>query len=295
MNSVNRYNNTPSFQAYYKSSFSKQLEKSLATGEGIDELSDSFAKIVKSRKNSTSKMGKDGLYGGVYRLDDYYVFKIYHNDKELKTKPFRKVVINCFEDLKTYCGNVIARFGRIEIIPNATKDKKKFLELGNALENGIETYSRSIKEFATLPQKQFDMLARDFAELNIMREGNINYMFDTHNPNNLLKIGKSIKIVDEIAVTPCKDPNDIYAFLRAFIQNGGDPEAKKTVFKKCILASEKNLLPMESAIKYFPDRMNVIFQDAGINESFENFYKTMKEYRCSEDHMKLVEKYLENI
>lgn len=121
------------------------------------------------------------------------------------------------------------------------------------------------------------------------------FKFDTHNPNNLLKIGRSLKLVDEISITPCEKPNDIFAFLRAFIQEGRDTDTKKAVFKKCILASEKSQLPMESAHKYLPSHMEEIFENAGVNDTFENFYTRMNEFRGQKNHMELVQKYLENI
>lgn len=295
MNTINQSNYHPSFCAYYKSSFAKRLEKALATGEDAQELSDEFVKVLGSRRNDKSKMGTSGTYGSVYRLDDYYVFKTYHIDRDLKTQPFKRVFDERFQGFKTYCGNVLARFGKIEIIANATRDKRKFVELARASEQGVEAYASSLREFASLPQKQFDMLAQDFSRLNEIYDGHRFYTFDTHNPNNLLKIGKSLKLVDEISITPCEKPNDIFAFLRAFIQESGDIDTKKAVFKKCILASEKSQLPMESAHKYISSYMEEIFENAGVNDTFENFYTKMNEFRGQENHMELVQKYLENI
>lgn len=295
MNIINQNNYHPSFCAYYKSSFARRFEKAIATGEGTQELSDEFVKILKTRRNEQSKMGTSGMYGSVYRLDDYYVFKTYHVDRDLKTQPFKRVFDERFQGFKTYCGNVLARFGKIEIIANATRDKRKFVELARASEQGAEAYGKSLKEFASLPQKQFDMLAQDFAKLNGIADGHLFYTFDTHNPNNLLKIGRSLKLVDEISITPCEKPNDIFAFLRAFIQEGRDTDTKKAVFKKCILASEKSQLPMESAHKYLPSHMEEIFENAGVNDTFENFYTRMNEFRGQKNHMELVQKYLENI
>jgi hypothetical protein len=237
------------------------------------------------------------MYGSVFRLDDYYVFKTYHNDKELKTQPFKKALNEKFQGFKTYCGNVLARFGHIEIIANATRDKKKFVELARSSKQGEEAYAKSLKEFSTLGQKQFDMLAQDFSRLNDIHDGSLYYMFDTHNPNNLLKIGKSLKLVDEVAISPCEKPNDILAFLRAFIQEGGDPDVKKSVFKKCILASEKEKLPMDNVNKFdfLRDYMDEIFKNAGVNDTFSNFYEKMTQFRSDKNHIQLVKQYLENL
>lgn len=297
MNSINQNNYTPSFCAYYKSSFARRFEKVLATGQGSQELENEFVKILQKKRNKHTQMGTPGMYGSVYRLDDYYVFKTYHVDRELGTHPFRKSMNERFNGFKTYCGNVLAKFGRIEVIANATRDKRKFVELARASEQGVEAYAGSLREFASLSQKQFDMLAQDFSRLNGICDKNINYMFDTHNPNNLLKIGKSLKLVDEIAITPCKKPNDILAFLRAFIQEGGDVNLKRNIFKKCILASEKEKLPMDDAynFNFSRERMKKIFKNAGVNDTFENFYQKMNEFRTQKNHMQLVQQYLENI
>lgn len=297
MNNITSKNYTPSFQAYYKSSFSKRLEKAILTGEGSQEISDEFVKVLHNRRNDSAQMGTPGKYGAVFRLDDYYVIKTYHTDIDLKTKPFKRVLNEKFQGFKTYCGNVLARFGQIEIIANATKDKRKFVELASSSNQSSEAYMASLREFLTLPQKQFDMLAQDFSKLNKIYDGNLFYKFDTHNPNNLLKIGKSLKIVDEIAITPCKEPNDILAFLRAFIQEGGDVDVKRAVFKKCILASEKEKLPMDDAynFSFLREYMDKIFHSAGVNDTFENFYRTMNDFRTKENHMELVSQYLNNL
>ena len=297
MNSVYQNNYTPSFQAYYKSSFSKRFEKALVSGEGMSELSDEFVKILKSRKNDKAKMGTSGSYGSVFRIDDYYVFKTYHVDKELKTQPFKIALKEKFQGFKTYCGNILARFGQIEIIANATRDKKKFVELARGSKQGAEAYAASLAEFAKLPQKQFDRLGQVFSRLNKISDGNLFYKFDTHNPNNILKIGKSLKLVDEIAITPNRNSNDILALLRAFIQEGGDMSVKRDIFKKCILASEKEKLPMDDAFKFsfLREYMENIFKNAGVNDTFENFYSKMNEFRGQKNHIELVQQYLENI
>ena len=169
MNSINQNNYTPSFCAYYKSSFARRLEKALTTGQGSQELEDEFVRILQTKKNKRTQMGTPGMYGSVYRLDDYYVFKTYHVDRDLGTHPFKKVFDERFQGFKTYVGNVLARFGKIEIIANATRDKRKFVELARASEQGVEAYAKSLREFASLPQKQFDMLRQDLPLLHIIR------------------------------------------------------------------------------------------------------------------------------
>ena len=135
--------------------------------------------------------------------------------------------------------------------------------------------------------------------LNGLSQGNLHYRFDTNNANNFLKVGKKIKIVDDIDITPCENPNDIYAMLRVFIQKGGDIDKKKELFKKCILACEKYQLPMESAHKYLPKYVDEIFQNAGVKVSFDDFYKTINELRnsCPDEgsRMQKVKEYLKTL
>ena len=156
--------NSQSFQAHYKSPFSKQFEKVLHTGEGQNELIANFKKLFPEKKTAKNRIGL-GAYGSVFRIDDYYVFKVYHNQKP-ELNGFKKNENNKFDDLKTYSGKVLARIGNVEIIKNVTRDKNKFVEMAKPIDNGIPRYLKTLKEFASLPQKAFDTLAKDFQKLN---------------------------------------------------------------------------------------------------------------------------------
>ncbi len=292
MNNISRKNQstyTPSFQAYYKSPFSKHLEQVLQTRNGEQELSNHFQKIFKAKKQASNKLG-EGANGIVYRIDDYYVFKVYKNiNPNSFNFNFKYSQENIFGTLKKYYGKVIAKFGQIEVIKNVTHNKHKFVELANPATNGIKKYNEVLKEFVTLPQKAFDNLAKDFVELNKIHKSSLFYKFDTNNPNNFIKVGNSIRIVDDIDWVPSKEPNDIYSFMRIFIKEDGDANLKKQILKKCILACEKNKIPINDTYDYLSNFMDDLFKNAGIKISFEDYYIEMQNLRntCKNDNIRM--------
>lgn len=300
MNNISRKNQatyTPRFQAYYKSSFSKHLEQVLQSKNGEKELSNHFQKVFKAKKQAANKLGQ-GAYGKVYRIDDYYVFKVYKNRKH-NNFDLKYTRENIFSTLKNYYGKVIAKFGHIEIIKNVTKDKNKFLELANPSTNGIKAYNITLKEFVSLPQKAFNDLAKDFVELNKIHHANLFYKFDTNNPNNFIKVGNSIRIVDDIDWVPSKEPNDIYNFMRIFIKNQGYINLKKQILKKCIIACEKEKIPIDATYDYMSKYMDDIFKNAGVKISFEDYYIEMQNirntYKNNNTRMQKVKNYINNL
>lgn len=294
MNNITLNNYNPSFQANYKSVFSKKFEKVLATGKGKEEIIQNFSRILKEKKHTRGAKIGSGHYGSVFRIDDYYVFKQYRFD----STPICSFLIdknNRFNLLKTYYGKTIAKFGNIEIKKNVTRDRKKFVQLNSNKKNNEDEYNYSLAEFASLPQRAFNNLAKDFSILNTIHSNSLFCRFDTNNHNNFIKVGKSIRIVDDIDNVPYKNPNDFYSFIKLFIRADGKTELKKEIFKKCIIASEKYKLPMDSCYKFMPKVMDDLFHNAGAKDSFTNFYQKMNKFREQKNHMQLVQEYLENI
>lgn len=288
---------TPSFQAYYKSSLGKQLERALKTKTEQAELSDKFMKILEQKACPDDKIGK-GAYGTVFRIDDYFVMKV-NNDTPTQAGIFKQSKNNKFKTLKNYYGNVLARVGNIQILPNVTRNRKNFLQMANPTSDGIESYNKALREFAALPQQAFDKLAEDFKLLNEIHETNLFYRFDINNPNNFIKVGKSIRIVDEIDWVPCAQPNDIHSLMHIFIKDGGDVELKKEIFKKCAMACEKHKLPMDAAYDYLTQFMDDIIKQAGIKIDFETYYETMQALRTNypdeRERLYLVKKFIESL
>ena len=289
--------NSLSFQAYYKSPFGKQFEKVLQTGEGQDELITNFKKLFPEKKTAKHRIGI-GSWGSVFRIDDYYVFKVYHNQKP-ELNGFKKNENTKFDDLKTYSGKVLARIGNIELIKNVTRDENKFLEMAKPIDDGVPRYLRALKEFASLPQKAFDNLAKDFKRLNEIKNPNLFYRFDTNNPNNFIKVGDEIRVVDDIDWVPTEEPNDLFNLLRIFIHKEGESDFKKEIFKKCILASEKANLPMEAAHKYLKRFMDEMCQYAGSKKNFSEIYEALSSIRKSsldeETKLKEIENFIKEL
>lgn len=291
------YTYSPSFQAYYKSSFSKRLEEAFSTGNITQDLVSVFSDVLTRKMNDKNKIGS-GAWGTVYRIDDYYVFKTYQNTVPTVGQT-RLNLDTSFDKLKSYCGKVLARIGNIEIIRNAAQNSHKLHPMAKCAEEGTLTYDKSLSEFLTLPQKAFNNIAKDFNALNNIAHESRFYQFDTNNPNNFIKVGKKIKIVDDIVITPCKQANDICSFLHIFVQRGGDIKNKKELFKKCIIACEKYKLPIDNAHKYMCKYMDNLFENAGVNVSYDEYYKVMKNLRenCADDTLRLkrVKEYLTEI
>lgn len=297
MKSINQYTSTPTFGSYYKSSFSKQLEYTLRTQNGAEKVIQEFNLVLKNKKNISSKLGQ-GKYGEVFRIDDYYVFKSYFN-QEPRPDTFKPFTDNPFKDLKTYFGKVIAKIGNIEIIRNVTKNAKNFIQMANSEKEGVQAFNQALREFAVLPQQAFDNLAEDFDKLNKIRKGCSFFRFDTNNPNNFIKVGKAIRVVDDIAWEPCEKPNTFYHLLRIFAQEGGDSGLKRELFKKCALACEKYQLPLDTDYKYLKSYVEELFRNASIKTTFEQYYQKMTELRTAQidknTRMNLVEQYLNTI
>lgn len=297
MNTINQYKNSPAFGAYYKSSFSRHLEHTLLSGEKPERLIQEFDQILRTKKNISSKMGQ-GKYGEVFRIDDFYVFKTYFG-QDPKIGELKIYKENPFKNLKTYFGKVIAQIGNVEIIKNVTCDTKNFLQMANVKKEGVQAFNQSLKEFAALPQQAFDNLAHDFAKLNEIRKGNIFYKFDTANPNNFIKVGKEIRIVDDIDWVPCEKPNTFYHLLRLFLQNNGDLQLKKEALKKCALACEKHQLPLDTDYKYLKTYVEELFTNAGLKDNFEQYFQKIMQLRSSEPNktarLEQVKQYLETL
>lgn len=297
INNIAPSNNSISFQACYKSKFSKQLENAIKTNTCDQKLVDEFSKVFQQKKNSKYKIGA-GRNGEVFRIDDYYVFKTYFNNQP-KVGEVKISQPSIFQNLKTYYGGIVAKFGNIDIIKNVSNDAKKMLEMASSKHNGEGAYQHCLDEFSKLPQSAIDNLAQDFKKLNEIHNSSLNYQFDTNNPNNFIKVGKSIRIVDDIDWVPCKNPNDFLNFIHPFIQQGGDANLKKQLLKKCILASEKHELPMDNAFKFLKSKLDDIFKSVGIKENFEDFYQKMttlrKNYPNQSERMKLANEYINSL
>lgn len=95
---------------------------------------------------------------------------------------------------------------------------------------------------------------KDFVELSKKTDG-YRCHFDCNNPNNFVKVGKQIKIVDDISEsfhTP-----DCYDMVKVFMKDYNLPTSKNTkkmkraILQKCIIASSK------AGLELNPNKMRV--------------------------------------
>jgi len=256
----------------YKTKFSKQLEKFIAEPcpepQAMIMLSQDMAKMVNKRVQPKYKMG-EGKFHDVYKIDDYYVMRVPKDDRNpyvsLPRKP-RKKVFEFFSGFKAYMGQVVSNFGDYEIIKNAKGTKKDIIEAGipyklaykidrcatskeiNDVQAQItkEYNEKYLPAFSSLPQKAYDKVAADIVRLNDSQQ-NAHYfvkMFDCNNPNNFIKVGKNIKIIDDLSATI--EYGNVSDMMRVFLRDYGAKntpntiEMKKNIFKKCVVAAVKN-------------------------------------------------------
>lgn len=257
LNSI-QSNNNISFYGY-KTKFSKDLERFIAKKRPSEsdsfELKNKMSELVEKRVNDKYFVG-EGKSNKVYRIDDYYIMRFNKYSKPYVSKPIKE---KASEDigLKAYFGDVLVRFGNIKIIKNAMAGKKDTVEAGmpfnllksNNMKLKNTAIKRSVSEFVTLPQSAYDKVASDFNTLNKNSKG-YHRKFDCYNPNNFIKVGKQIRIVDDIEDgLEAHDTADMLnVFIREYDTEITDKETinqRKQIFSKCILASVKNNLEIK--------------------------------------------------
>lgn len=194
-----------------------------------------------------------------------------------------------FKDLDFYYGEPVAKVGNVEILKNATPTKNnihcgaKFHYDGSSSPEELKEYEEIfLPACSEVPQESFDNLAANLKRLNkktttgiIVKEKSYyypegklclprikkqTYVPDIVNPNNLLISDGRFKLVDKLEKVPFKEPNSIYTMLEPLLiritpETTASRKAKltktrKNIFKKILIASEKNELPLDSPIKY---------------------------------------------
>lgn len=307
----------------YKTKFSKQLEKFVANPcpDPVDmmELSASMTKIVDKKIKPKYKMG-EGKFHEVYRIDDYYVVRIPKEDKNsyvtLPRKP-RKGLTEFFASFKTYVGNIVSEFGDYEIIKNAKGTNKNVIQAGVPYKmvrkfdkcktfNDIDKVQEQINKeyskkylpaFSSLPQKAYDNVAADFVKLNDAQTNPsiLVKMFDCNNPNNFIKVGNKIKIIDDL--TTSMNYGNVSDMMHVFLKNYNTPDTpetlkmKKIIFKKCIIAATKNNM-MDGFHKLGP-----YMKFVGINEKPRKFSEKILKFSQLPENKKNKEisKYLDTL
>ena len=299
LNSI-QSNNNVSFYGY-KTKFSKDLEHFIAKKRPSEydsfELKNKMSELVEKRVNDKYFIG-EGKSNKVYRIDDYYIMRFNKYSKPYVSKPVKESK-NEDKGLKTYFGDVLVRFGNIKIIKNAMAGKKDTVEAGmpfnllksNNMKLKNVSIKKSVSEFATLPQSAYDKIANDFNTLNKNSKG-YHRKFDCQNPNNFIKVGKQIRIVDDIdnGLEAHDTADMLNVFIREYDTKITDKETinqRKQIFSKCILASVKNDLEIK------PFRIEKYIVKLGLKTDAKTFasnveiinkqpektkYNTLKEY-----------------
>lgn len=265
----------------YKTSFSKKFENFMKnetiSAENLSDLQNSLRDVVSRKMTPKYYMG-EGRFNKVYRIDDYYVFRLNKDYQPSVQTPVKNQIPK--RNLKTYWGDILAKFGNISIVKNAIGNKKDIVNAGIPFELlTASPYKRkiamikSLKTFAKLPQGAYDKVAKDFVELNKQSDGYRRH-FDCNNPNNFIKVGKQIKIVDDISET--YHSPDCYDMLKVFMKDYNVPmsknikKLKRVIFQKCIIASSK------AGLELYPNKMRVELAQLYPNEFLSDFNSNLQ-------------------
>lgn len=287
----------------YKSSFSKRLESVLQQPspnlKAKKALTLEFNELFGKIKNKQRLLGRGIMGNHVYRIDDYYVTRSF-----LSATPGKfHIPKNKFGySNKYYYGQPVAMFGEIAILRNALKNANEIVVAGGS-DNSSYQYVKYIDEFSKLPQYAYDRVAAGFAELNKCKKYKGNYLcYDFCNPNNFIKSGKSIIVVDELFndMVNSKFPSDMCRMtsalveLRPFDRN----EAQlQQIMKKCIIASEKaglNVCNEKRRGRNFDNLCEILHIDLDVSSLQAEIERLRKNCPGVKNRIKKLEEYLDN-
>ena len=227
--SENYQYNSPQFCGYRTllgKRLDKVLENCIVTDEDNKFFEKEIKKLVQKRFQKKQSVG-EGTQNRVVKLDDKYVLRVpintyyYIDDKLL-------IIAQKFSNLKTYFGEPVAQIGNVEILKNASPNKRA-ISAGvpkhlpdNFANSDIASYYRNfyLPLFASVPQKSYDALAADIKKLSKMKdtETNLNYSFDYYNPNNIVLSGKILRMTDAIEKTHQSDKNTVSDMFNIFLR-----------------------------------------------------------------------------
>lgn len=310
----------------YKSTFSKKLEKALVnprtTSQRASKLLNDFAEMYEKKVCLNRKIGS-GFYGTVYKIDDCYVLKRGNEHLEPEFGGIEVIRKRKFAHLKHYFGEAIAK-----IFNNNGEDMaiiKNVYSKGTSFPAGVpddfaKTHTKDecfkyyadvyLPKFSSLPQRSFDGIAKDFAQLNKMCTKRKSYFFDFLNPNNFVLCGKTIRILDEINEYEKPTRNCVTDMLdvllnRVDLDNDAIYDEKlvsmrKNLAKKIILAGARHNVPMcyqntdlVSWQKTFNDILGM--KDLNVNEMIFDIDNLVKLYDKPKVRVEAVNQYLEEI
>ena len=248
---------SPSFCGY-QTAFSKQLDKVIlkhkCNNSDAVKLTELLNDFIKKHLNIKKKLGS-GFHGSVYKIDDKYVLKMPNTGANLFF--FENLQKQKFGSLKTYYGEPVANFRHGKILKNVYSQGRHLQAgipenmIGQCLPEDCMQYYEQIYLpcFASVPQRAFDAIAKDFDRLNKMGRGFTNYTFDFKNPNNFVLAGSTLRITDEITTVTTRNPNSMAEMLSVFLSKTNintfaqyskvAEKPRKELFKKIIRAGMK--------------------------------------------------------
>ena len=217
----------------------------------------------------------NGRASKVYRISDKYVAKIrrgYYPNNAVHVYNTISLPSKKFKDLDFYYGEPVVKLGKVEILKNATPTQNHIC-CGTSFRCdglvGNRELARYESEFlpicSEVPQESYDNLAANLRRLNGLTCRNMmgkkqTYVPDIVNPNNLLISDNRFVLVDELEKVPFKNPNSVFTMLEPLLirlnpekeasKNESLQGVRKKIFKKVLIASEKQGLPLDSPIKY---------------------------------------------
>lgn len=216
-----------------------------------------------------------GRESKVYKISDKYVAKIkrgYDENSAIHFYSYTKLPDKRFNQLDIYYGEPVIRIGNAEILKNATPSND-FICCGTpyrgtkeaTIEDREQYEQLFIPKCANVPQESYDKFAKGLAELNKIHNTKANlskvyYTPDIINPNNILISNNEFKIVDKLDATHHKEPNTVFTMLEPLLIrlspesfadfNANIINERNEIYKKCLIASAKANLPIESKRKY---------------------------------------------
>ena len=216
-----------------------------------------------------------GRESKVFKISDKYVAKVkrgYDADSAIHFYNYTKLPDQRFNQLDIYYGEPVIKLGNTDILKNATPSNDfmccgtSYRGVKGATIDEIEQYEKNyIPKCANIPQESYDKFAIGLAQLNKIHDikpnlSKVYYTPDIINPNNILISNNEFKIVDKLDKIKQKEPNTLFTMLEPLLIrlspesfadfNENIINERNEIYKKCLIASVKANLPMESNIKY---------------------------------------------
>ncbi len=322
---VKRVENKINFTGY-KSTFSRKLDCAIHNPRAASqsELLDSLVGFCNKKIKNDRRLGS-GYFSTVYKIDDKYVLKM---SKRTQKPNLIKIVLNKtqkFKTLKRYFGESVAKvvnkYGADLHILRNVYSKGNPVPAGvpsdfikhNSYFKCLDYYSNVyLPMFSSLPQRSFDAIAKDCAELNRLSKGKRAYVFDYLNPNNFVLCGKTLRIVDEIGHASLKGiKNSVADLLSVFVNNAdldffveAEPiivNPRRILTRKIILAGARHGLSMcGSETNYGTWVYPISILNTNLSESMMiDMAKTIdtivKENKSPKKRVALVSEYLDKV